>query len=93
MIDDTPIFEVHRMLTLSTAHVPKDVANQLDREADEFVIVYQKSSYGWFIPIGPNLAYPLVLKPIIDFATKHDCTWLMFDNAADVIEGLPTYEW
>ena len=82
--------ETHKMLALSTAHVPGEA------EVDAMkmnVVVYDKPAYGWFIPIVEQSKPPEWLMPLWRFAKDQGCTWLMLDRDAERIEGLPFWEW
>ena len=92
-----------KMLELSTAHVTKQTAEQLDelcsnRNYDD-VIVYGKGEYGWIVYGYPSADYdppentPADLQDVITLARERGCYWIMFDRDADKIEDLKTYEW
>lgn len=98
--------EIAKMLVLSTAHVGETTARQLDGfrawPVPVFApVVYPKGEFGWILPITEDMLechttrafLPSELLPIIDLAEVQGCTWLMFDRDAEILPGLPTFEW
>lgn len=77
---------------------------QKAEETNIGVVVYNKGEYGWLIPIvadelqeGEKFNHesetPEDLAAVLRFAIEHDCTWVMFDRDAEVVESLPKYDW
>lgn len=101
-----PYPEVHRLLALSTVHVSESSREWLTEQANLdggfSLVVYEKSIYGWFIPIIDKSelidtgfrveGIPQDVQDVLKFAHQNGCTWLMFDRDADQVEGLPVYQ-
>jgi len=94
--------EIHRMLTLSTAHIQESTANLFDLNTDDLPIFYEKGTddgdtYGWFIPIVAGEPFPHTcptdLLAIRALAESQGCDWIMLDRDGDTTEALPTWEW
>lgn len=80
---------VKNMLDLSTAHMPGQ-----DAKFGELRVV--KHEFGWIVFVGQDeslLDEPRWIIPIMDFAREHECILVNFDQDADVVDGLPTWEW
>lgn len=94
--------EFHPVLGMSTAHLPKEVRDDLDRWSNEIgepspVVAYQKKfgheSYGWWVTCNeePEENVPAPLRDCMNYARKLGATWIMFDGDSTVYDGLPTY--
>ena len=91
--------EKHTMIALSTAHVSKETARELDNgEID--TVVYPKGGYGWFIPVTDETEdlegrIPADLYGCIKYAARNNAGWVMFDSDVDTKENseLPIYNW
>lgn len=96
---------IEKMLTLSTAHVSEDTAALLEDTLQQTLgtapfICFQKDDYGWFVHVPADVSmresldtFPEDLRTCMDHARAEGCTWLMFDRDADLVEGLPAYDW
>ena len=92
--------EIAKMLTISTAHIREETADELDSENGFHfgLAVYEKGEFGWFIHIG-NVdedmlkKMPEDLSDCIRFAMKHGCEWLCLDCDAEKEDELETYVW
>lgn len=87
------------MLVLSTAHVSNETARKLDDDCAGvhsilLPVVYPKGEYGWIIPIYdiPE-GCPADLAHVLRYAMDRGCAWLMFDNDAADVNGLPLFDW
>ena len=99
------IFEVAKMLTLSTGHISKDTAGMIAHECESkpdrsaaFPVCYEKGPYGFVIYISPdydpkNTDIPSDLAKCINIAALLGCTWLCLDRDGPISEQLPVYEW
>lgn len=92
--------EIDKMLTLSTGHITEESAILLDRLADGITdngpITYKKKDYGWFVHIYDILEefdIPEDLKKVIEFARRHNCSWLCLDCNGNRVDFLPVYDW
>ena len=91
--------EIHKMLTLSTAHIDQKTCDLLTRATEDPITVgipvYEKKSYGWFIPVNNHIpngsTRPLTNCIVAALAAK--CDWLCLDADGPVIADIPTYEW
>lgn len=94
-----------RMVQLSTAHVTKETAKTLDEQlASKTGVLWDCISYanwndfGWLIWTGspPDASYAVEhpeLHDLILFALHQGIEYLMLDCDADIIDGLPQWEW
>jgi hypothetical protein len=84
--------EIHKMLVLSTAHLPEEIMQNIE----EYAIAYP-NEYGAFVWVpDPHVVVepvPPELWHVINYARKHDCVWIKFDNAGDTIPELQKWEW
>lgn len=88
--------ELSKMLTLSTVHMSKRTADNLDN-----LISNYKNEYGWIIPVDDDKEYllefleqaPKDLCNIMLFALDNKCNWIHLDSDGEMISGLPTYKW
>lgn len=94
--------EITKMLTISTMHVTEETYGKLAAEADGLFIsnlnlpVYRKDDYGFFIcafdaEFNDNL--PDDLRTCLNYALKHDCSWLCLDCDGEIMADLQKYEW
>ena len=90
---------VVRVLELSTAHVPAEVARALSADTIPGTIVFDKGDHGWLVLVDLDLAadhqesYPAELLAVQRYAWGHRCDWIMFDADAEADPELPTWEW
>jgi hypothetical protein len=100
----TPAIETPRMLVLSTAHISESTNDMFDFNTDDVPQFFPKHPWGspseglgWLIPIVGNEPFPHTcpedLRAIRALAEANGCTWIMLDRDADVVDGLPIYEW
>lgn len=88
---------IHKLMILSTAHVPKHVAERLDKMDENHMV--SGGSYcdvGWFMfahDEDPNGVIDPELMVVLDFVRSKGCAYVLFDRDADVIPDLPTWEW
>jgi hypothetical protein len=94
-------------MVLSTAHLTKEVGEQLDRlieskagfDADTdwqyWVIAERWSDYGWWVwaraDEGVDMMPPC-LRHVLKFAVDHGCNWILFDCDEPTIDELPWWE-
>lgn len=94
---------IENMLVVGTCNIHEDTALWLNGQAgmsQPELIVYLKGEYGWFIPLSPDVpcfddwkTVPTELGMIITYAMGKGCHWIMLDQAAPAIEGLPAFDW
>ncbi|MPR06316.1 hypothetical protein [Microvirga tunisiensis] len=100
---------IKSFLDLSTEHVSKTTADWLDAQgrlaaayrtdadpAPAFTI--GGTPYGWFISLpaaggDEGRGVPEDLRKVFDYARKQDVHFILFDQAADTVDGLDTFEW
>lgn len=93
--------DIQQMITLSTAHLPEDILNDLSKDSAQYnVDAYKKSDndcdYGLFIYITDNNIskdVPQALKTIMEYAINKDCSVICFDSDGQIIHDLPTYKY
>ena len=87
--------EISKMLVLSMSHLTEATYNSWLPEWDG--PAYEKRDYGWFVPLFDDIENTLDGAPdllaCVKFAETQDCTWIMFDRDAYMIDQLPTYDW
>lgn len=91
--DTTALPAKRTFLDISTAHLQQQTCTSLD--ALPGVTAYPIPFYGWLmaVPVDNHGDWPAELKPIVDLARTYACAYIVFDCDADVIDGLPTYDW
>ncbi|MGX5188168.1 DUF5983 family protein [Streptomyces avermitilis] len=85
----------------STSHITEETNHWLAEQAAhqdkvQGLVVYPKSSFGWMIPLTDGLRaedLPEDLQGIFQFATFKECSWIMLDCDAGLIDELPCYSW
>jgi len=93
--------EIHKMLILSTSHLPEDVLDNLDIAPG--VIAYQ-NEYGAFVWVSSvedltlsisafTVGIPAELAIVFDYARKLDCKYIKFDRDGPVMSELSTWDW
>jgi hypothetical protein len=87
--------EVYKTLVLSTAHLTEEWADKLQSnvmvKTEEGILVYQNVEYGYRLFITEDM--PEFFFPAATLAQAHGCRWLEYDQDAEEVEGLETYEW
>lgn len=100
------MFEITKMLTLSTAHITEETAKRLEKDPDDNNLglsVYSKSNFGFFIyfrDIDGNLPkeytnddFPEDLYKCILLAHELGCEILCLDCDGEETELLEKYDW
>ena len=103
-----PAIEIQRLACLSTAHLPLDVARQLDaivgaavpvpagEDSWHSLIVAERwREYGWWIWVGSDGRdrMPEPLRLCLAAAEAAGADWLQFDRDCEPIADLPTHDW
>jgi hypothetical protein len=107
-VENPSALEIDQVLTISTGHIDKETARELDREGSDTygLVVFPKGEYGWWVYIpekwedfGDGTPWnvfkdrlPKGLADCIDLAVRNDCRWLCLDGSGDTA-GLPEYDW
>lgn len=104
-IHDGQELEITKMLTVSTAHVSKELFEYLvsDNICHHICLpVYKKimlgiGGVGVYIHIDPGTfedgEVPYGLLPLIKLAQKNGCGVLCLDSDGPVLEGYPIFDW
>ena len=100
------MFDISKVLTLSTAHITEETAKRLERDPDDNnlgLCVYDKSGYGFYIDIRtvdgclPHeyMAddFPKDLYKCIYLAHELGCKTLCLDCDGETTDVLETYDW
>jgi hypothetical protein len=95
----TPTTTVHRVLDVSTTHLPRRLGT--DGLAAVDGVVADELPYGWlmWVPDSPTkhaisyLTFPRVVLAIQCFARRHGCRFILFDASGAHIDGLRVYDW
>lgn len=93
-------FEIHSMLTLSTAHIDQKTRNKLmltakgERVGSIELPVYDRNGHGWFIPVDNRIPRGSTQSLVTCIATAltAGCDWLCIDEDGPVIANIPTYK-
>lgn len=82
---------IHRLLTLSTAHLPPALRDNLDVQAG---VVAHRLESGWllWIPLAPQDIACGEIAAIWRHATTNGCSYGLFDGAAEIDPALPTWD-
>jgi len=81
--------EIHRTLTLSSAHIDPKETPQLDFHAS------MSCEHGWLLHVGRTIELAAVpsIANVIAFATRNNCEFIRIDADGPTADELPTYEW
>ena len=91
--------EIHKVLVLSTSHLPQETLNNLDCWSG--VVVYP-NEYGAFVwvpnqrdseLVSLNRLGPDELLAVYHYARQLDCKYVKFDRDGPEVDNLPIYEW
>jgi hypothetical protein len=90
---------IRKFLDLSTAHLPEYLGSHALSGVDG-VTAYELC-YGWLMwvppdPDGHAADYPQLPAEVLTvqrYAREHACDYVLFDQDADVIDDLPTWDW
>lgn len=96
--------EVHTIPVISTAHLTREVADRLDGEHQSWCACAVYRDVGFFLfldePNDGDEPVPQCLLDIRDWRMKleqegrlDNSRWVRLDCDAEVVEGLPTYDW
>jgi hypothetical protein len=91
--------EIRKILVLSTIHVTAETAAYLNNTDCQSwpKVGGPYSEYGWVMSAHPNDELDRELSEdlaaVFSFAQSKDCSMVLFDRDAEVVEGLKTYEW
>lgn len=100
-------FPIEKVLVLSTAHLTKEVAEELPvfstNDADPANRPWWPAwtrEEGWMFYVPPRdvdddryKVAPVCIQACVNLARELGCCWLMFDCDGTCIDGLPTWEW
>lgn len=90
--------EVRNFLTLSTGHVPREVAEALDSNFPDTwpVCGGPFNTFGWFMYAHDEDCegtIPPELMRVFEYALSVNCNYVLFDCDADVLPALPSWDW
>lgn len=91
--------DVRHMLDLSTHHLPEELGSS-GLSGEEGVVAYELP-HGWlmWVPEDPDKhaadygTVPEVVLVVQRYARKLGCEYVLFDQDADRINELPTWDW
>lgn len=97
-------YEIAKQLTLSTAHIPQWIAQELDKgrknsEPKVSDVIFDLIEHGYRIYAGGHALdmraewFPAELRELVDLAKSLDCEWLVLDCDGQVRDDLPKWEW
>ncbi|MDF1699612.1 MAG: hypothetical protein P1V36_00440 [Planctomycetota bacterium] len=88
---------IEKALVLSTAHVPDDseVYTSCDLLFEDGHPRCETHVYGWivFLLIEEVRECPEWFEPIRSYAMEKKASFVIFDQAASIINDLPLYDW
>ena len=87
--------EIHPLLVTSTAHVTDEEAQILTDHG------YSRDQFGWFFYVGNEEydALPEIVRKsrglfaVILCARVNGCPYVLLDRDAEVLPGVPIYDW
>src|SRR6266545_1022559 len=91
---------IRRVLVLSTAHLPEHLGRH--RLCDEYgVVASDLDGYGWLMWVPPDpdshaadySGPPAEVLTIQRYARQRGCDYVLLGQDADIIDGLPTWDW
>jgi hypothetical protein len=91
---------IRRVLDLSTAHLPERLGSR-GLSGQDGVIAYELDGYSWLMWVPPDPdrhaadhpGLPAEVLTIQHYARRRGCDYALFDQDADVIGDLPTWDW
>jgi hypothetical protein len=82
--------EIHKLLMLSTAHLPEEVM----RNIEEYASVAYPNDYGAFVYVSDHrVKGSEALEAVMEYARRHDCVYIKFDNAVPINPDLRIWDW
>ena len=98
--EHTRIDPIRRVLDLSTAHLPEHLGSH-GLSGEDGVTAYDLDGYGWLMWIPPDPdshaadypGLPAEVLTIQRYARQRGCDYVLLDQDADIIDGLPTWDW
>lgn len=76
---------------ISTAHMPRP--DSLEKFSDSVVAVYEDGGFLYLPTNPPKDTWTIPIDAWLTANFGEDQSWVRFDCDADVIEGLPVYNW
>ncbi|NKX37329.1 hypothetical protein HGG70_05195 [Rhodobacteraceae bacterium R_SAG4] len=87
---------IERILVLSTAHMSEEESKLFEETQHMLIPAFKRDEGFIFHTSTVGICYDK-LSPgwaqIYQIATERNCAWIMFDRDADVIDGIPTFDW
>ena len=98
--EPTRVDPIRRVLDLSTAHLPEHLGSH-GLSSQDGVIAYDLDGYGWLMWVPPDpdshaAGYPTLPAQVLTiqrYARQRICDYVLFDQDADTIDDLPTWDW
>ncbi len=100
LAEPTRIDPIRRVLDLSTAHLPEHLGSH-GLSGQDGVTAYDLDGYGWLMWVPPDpdshaADYPRLPTEVLTiqrYARQCGCDYVLFDQDADIIDDLPTWNW
>jgi hypothetical protein len=91
---------IRRLLDISTDHLSKASEKVLeDGGVGDAILVVTPTEHGYLVFADTDeektlseAGVPQDLVDLLEFATRNGCDYIMFDNDAAVVPGLPTFQ-
>lgn len=90
---------LRKFLELCTAHLPEDVAKQINQGLFPKTPAYT-NEYGWVFHVPESVqdcrdmgVTDAAFLQIMAFAIFMDADYVMFDGAVELVDWLPVYDW
>lgn len=83
--------EINKELVLSTAHLPKDLAEGMDSDCTT-PFAYDRVENGYLVYVGSQ-RYPEELAQAIALAQFNECKWIRYDADGPRLQSLPVWDW
>lgn len=92
---------IYKTLRVSTAHIPKHTDDALEQRSVSEGLCHTAAMDGWSFPAPAHNSELVKLRlqshgelvKLLKLAAAHDCAYLVLDADAEMIEGLPVFDW
>lgn len=84
------MLEIRKSLIISTAHIPIEVITEPALWAKASL---EEVTYGYQCWVPEDFeSRPAWLQPILKLANENDCSYVVFDQDGELVDGLPEYD-
>jgi len=91
---------IRRFLDISTDHLSKAAEETLENGGiGDAILVVTPTEHGYLVFAATDedktlaqSGVPQDLVDLLEFASRNGCDYIMFDNDASIVQGLPTFQ-